>query len=67
MKISGHKTRKEEGFALVKTTREIFMATPSINTVPSCTVNYTHTHNRSEYAAITLTTFISTSTVEPYL
>ena len=27
----------------------------------------THTHNRSEHAAITLTTLISKSTVEPYL
>ena len=36
---------------------------------PSYTAKHTHTHtqNRSEYAAITLETIISTSTVEPYL
>ena len=35
--------------------------------VPSCTVNYTHTHNRSEYAAITPTLSMSTDTIESFL
>jgi len=29
-------------------------------TVPLRIVNHTHTHSRSEYAAITLTTYVST-------
>ena len=35
--------------------------------VPSYTVNYTHTHNGSEYAAITPTLSMSTDTIESFL
>ena len=35
--------------------------------VPSYTVNYTHTHNRSQYAAITPTLSMSTDTIESFL
>jgi len=36
-------------------------------TVPSYTVNYTHRHNGSEYAAITATLSMSTDTMESFL
>ena len=35
--------------------------------VPPRSMVNLHTHNRSEYAAITLTALISTNTMEPYL
>ena len=49
-------------YVCVRVCRSLYM-----KTVPSYTVNCTHTQNRSQYTAMTLTLSMSTDTIEPFL